>query len=141
MRFLRPTLALLALPSAILAVSLSDFTPRVSDDDLPKSCLAVYTQTINGCEGSDFGGTCSAGCMKALDSFASKHICCDDQRGGYFESCDQQQGQFLTGNLDLVQRLYILDFDLFLVLISGFERYGDGYQRGVDHVGLGRTIE
>ncbi|KAF2168230.1 hypothetical protein M409DRAFT_53527 [Zasmidium cellare ATCC 36951] len=71
MRFSRPTLALLALPTTILAVSLSDFTPRVSD--LPSSCQTVYTQSINGCQASDFSsGTCSTACVKALNSFTSK---------------------------------------------------------------------
>ncbi|KAF7195647.1 hypothetical protein HII31_02965 [Pseudocercospora fuligena] len=64
------TVALLALPATTLAVSLSDFTPRVSN--LPPRCKAVYTQTVDGCSSTDFGqGGCSEACVEGLQAIAA----------------------------------------------------------------------
>ena len=72
MRYDQSVLALLALPAATLAVSLSDFTPRVSDSALTTSCKNIYTSTIQGCSPSDFGSSsCSKGCVLGLQDLAS----------------------------------------------------------------------
>lgn len=58
-------IASLALETA-LAVSLNDFTPRVSN--LPSACESIYTSQINGCQPSDFGGSgCSQSCINAFN--------------------------------------------------------------------------
>ncbi|KAF2723639.1 hypothetical protein K431DRAFT_282733 [Polychaeton citri CBS 116435] len=56
----------LALPAFTYAVSLNDFPPRLTD--LPSACKSVYTQQIDGCGPSDFGGgPCSTACVHGLD--------------------------------------------------------------------------
>ncbi|EME86177.1 uncharacterized protein MYCFIDRAFT_82104 [Pseudocercospora fijiensis CIRAD86] len=62
--------ALLALPATTLAVSLSDFTPRVSN--LPTRCEAVYTQTVHGCSSTDWEKDgCSEACVEGLQEIAA----------------------------------------------------------------------
>ncbi|GAB7357870.1 hypothetical protein MBLNU230_g0041t1 [Neophaeotheca triangularis] len=69
MRLPHSILALIALASPVLSVSLSDFTPRVQD--LPDQCQKVYTQQITGCSASDFTQeNCSSSCVKGLDAIA-----------------------------------------------------------------------
>ena len=58
-------LALLALPTLINAVSLSDMTPRATG--LSDTCNAVYTTQIYGCGPDDFKTQeCSQSCIGAL---------------------------------------------------------------------------
>ncbi|GAB7339574.1 hypothetical protein MBLNU457_6178t1 [Dothideomycetes sp. NU457] len=58
-------IASLALETA-LAVSLNDFTPRVSN--LPSACESIYTSQISGCQPSDFSGSgCSQSCINAFN--------------------------------------------------------------------------
>ncbi|KAK5119055.1 hypothetical protein LTR62_000266 [Meristemomyces frigidus] len=68
---MRSVLALLALPTASLAVSLVDFPPRVSG--LTSACQAVYTQQIVGCSQSDFSApaSCSVGCIQAMQAMTN----------------------------------------------------------------------
>lgn len=69
-------LALLALPTLIDAVSLSDMTPRA--EGLPPMCNAVYTSQIWGCSPDDFQSQdCSSSCVNALYGLdmAIKHAC------------------------------------------------------------------
>ncbi|KAK5122064.1 hypothetical protein LTR85_004310 [Meristemomyces frigidus] len=59
------SLALLALPTLSLAVSLADFPPTVSN--VPSACKSVYTSQIDGCSATDFSGSgCSTTCVMAL---------------------------------------------------------------------------
>lgn len=57
----------LTLPTATMAVSLSDFTPRVSD--LPEACDAVYRSKVD-CQGTDFDprSSCSKACIRSLQN-------------------------------------------------------------------------
>ncbi|TKA61170.1 hypothetical protein B0A55_12029, partial [Friedmanniomyces simplex] len=76
-------LALLALPTATLAVSLIDFPPRVSG--LPSSCQSLYTQSISACQPSDFTTkTCSLVCINALQAMTGniKSACSDTNAVG-----------------------------------------------------------
>lgn len=70
MRLSKSTVALFALPATTVAVSLSDFTPRVAN--LPQGCKSVYTQTISGCSSTDFSGSgCSEACVNGLQSMVA----------------------------------------------------------------------
>lgn len=74
---LSTTTALLALPAATLAVTLSDFksnSDTLKEADLPTDCAKVYKSNISGCQGSDFtGGTgCSEGCVHAMEEMTAK---------------------------------------------------------------------
>ncbi|KAK4630861.1 hypothetical protein CLAFUW4_03165 [Fulvia fulva] len=83
MRYHTSTFALLALPATVLAVSLADFKPRVSD--LPSKCQTVYTETIDGCSPTDFtASTCSTGCVKALQALVAdvKSACGNEDISG-----------------------------------------------------------
>lgn len=52
------------------AVTLNDFTPRLTD--LTGTCKTVYTSDINGCDGQDFQSRdCSSSCLSALLSLGS----------------------------------------------------------------------
>ena len=66
MHLMTSLIALLSLIlSQTLAVSLNDFTPRLTD--LTGACQTLYTTTIDGCEQEDFTkGKCSASCVNAL---------------------------------------------------------------------------
>lgn len=65
----RTLLALLA-PATCLAISLSDFVPRIDDpSSLTPPCAAVYNAPIAGCTASDFsgvGGNCSPTCIGGM---------------------------------------------------------------------------
>ncbi|KAF2686839.1 hypothetical protein K458DRAFT_441548 [Lentithecium fluviatile CBS 122367] len=58
--------------SATQAISLANFTPRI--ENLPSSCSAAYTASIEGCQASDFdvanGARCSAQCVQGLIKIA-----------------------------------------------------------------------
>ncbi|OCK90565.1 uncharacterized protein K441DRAFT_236201 [Cenococcum geophilum 1.58] len=60
------TLFLPLWATAATAISLSNFTPRIND--LPSACNTVYTQTIPGCQVSDFStnAQCSKACINGL---------------------------------------------------------------------------
>ncbi|KAG9818565.1 hypothetical protein KCV05_g18405, partial [Aureobasidium melanogenum] len=52
------------------AVTLNDFTPRLTD--LTGTCKTIYTSDINGCDGQDFQSRdCSSSCLSALLSLGS----------------------------------------------------------------------
>lgn len=58
--------ALLALPTMINAVALSDLKPRATD--LPPACQQVYTEDIPGCTADDFKSRdCSSACFAGLE--------------------------------------------------------------------------
>lgn len=58
-------IALLALPTLINAVALSNMAPKA--EGLPEACNAVYTEQIDGCTATDFETqTCSPACYEAL---------------------------------------------------------------------------
>ena len=74
---LSKTTALLALPAATLAVTLSDFKSNadtLKEADLPADCAKVYKADISGCQASDFtgGNGCSSGCVDAMDDMVDK---------------------------------------------------------------------
>ncbi|KAK4993220.1 hypothetical protein LTR28_001132, partial [Elasticomyces elasticus] len=71
--------ALLLLPY-VVAVTLSDFTPRIGN--LQPSCEAVYMTDIAGCAPSDFTSRtgCSVSCIGALSNFTkSVQAACNGQ--------------------------------------------------------------
>ena len=59
--------AILALPTLITAVHLSDMTPRAQN--LPAACNELYTATISGCSFTDFTTLqCSPSCLYSLNA-------------------------------------------------------------------------
>ncbi|KAM3422741.1 hypothetical protein BST61_g226 [Cercospora zeina] len=70
--------ALLALPVAAIAVSLSDFKSSqdtLKQSDLPDGCGEVYTATISGCTANDFpkgGNACSAACAQGVSDMVAR---------------------------------------------------------------------
>lgn len=70
MHLITSAITLLLFLSQALAVSLNDFTPRLTD--LTGACQKLYTTTIDGCEQEDFTqGKCSASCVNALLSLGT----------------------------------------------------------------------
>jgi len=69
----RPTMLFIAVLFVLqyaAAVTLNDFTPRLTD--LTGTCQTIYTSTIDGCVGQDFeSGECSSSCVSALLSLGS----------------------------------------------------------------------
>ncbi|KAF2216244.1 hypothetical protein CERZMDRAFT_93541 [Cercospora zeae-maydis SCOH1-5] len=70
--------ALLALPVAAIAVTLSDFKSSqdtLKQSDLPDGCGEVYTATISGCTANDFpkgGNACSSACAQGVSDMVAK---------------------------------------------------------------------
>ncbi|KAK6005001.1 hypothetical protein QM012_007780 [Aureobasidium pullulans] len=65
------------------AVTLNDFTPRLTD--LTGKCKTIYTSDIDGCDGQDFQTKdCSSSCLSALLSLGSavKSSCQGQNYGG-----------------------------------------------------------